>query len=79
MIDEVDLLINFCSIIKVKTENKRIITIHEVITTNSRFYKTNWTYGTAIHLKGKNSYIKIVKISTEQVDVLQKQLIFTSP
>ena len=41
MIDEVDLLINFCSIIKVKTENKRIITIHEVITKNSRFEKTN--------------------------------------
>ena len=28
MDDEVDLLINFCSIMKVKTENKRIITIH---------------------------------------------------
>ena len=79
MIDEVDLLINFCSTIKVKIENKRIITIHEVIATNSRFYKTNRTYSPTIHLKGKNSYIKIVKISTEQVDVLQKQLIFTSP
>ena len=81
MIDEVDLLINFCSIIKVKIENKRIITIHEVIITNATFYKTDWTYGSIplLLLKGKNSYIKRVKISTEQVDVLQKQLIFTSP
>ena len=81
MIDEVDLLINFCSIIKVKIENKRIITIHEVIITNATFYKTDWTYGSVplLLLKGKNSYIKRVKLSTEQVDVLQKQLIFTSP
>ena len=27
--NEADLLINFCSIMKVKTENKRIITIHD--------------------------------------------------
>ena len=81
MIDEVDLLINFCSIIKVKIENKRNITIHEVIITNATFYKTNWTDGDipAIRMKGKNSYIKRVKISTQQLDVLQKQLIFTSP
>ena len=74
-------MINFCSIIKVKIENKRIITIHEVIITNATFYKTDWTYGSVplLLLKGKNSYIKRVKLSTEQVDVLQKQLIFTSP
>ena len=28
--DEVDILINFCSIMKVKTENKRIIIIQQV-------------------------------------------------
>ena len=74
-------MINFCSIIKVKIENKRIITIHEVVITNATFYKTDWTYGSVplLLLKGKNSYIKRVKLSTEQVDVLQKQLIFTSP